>query len=84
MEDNKYLILIAEDFCFDGQITINDYYLDLIASQDINSSDYSKKSFCGDFSLGIYEGVSEQAAIESASKQHEITKGMLKAYKLAQ
>lgn len=80
---NKYLITVLEEFCFDGQITENDYCLDRFNSDDISHTDYDKRDFFGDFVLGIEFAESMDMAIELASKKYQMEKDMLNAYKLA-
>jgi hypothetical protein len=80
---NKYLVVVLEKFCMDGQITENNYCLDLIDSDHIDREDYDKRDFFREFVLSTVEASSMQEAIYLASIKYEIEKEMLSAYKLA-
>ena len=83
-KDNyNYIVVALELFCFDGQITENDYCLDLMDSEHIDASDYDKRDFKGEFVLGIYEATSNDEAIRLASLNFGVEPDMLSAYKLA-
>lgn len=79
---NKYLVLVLQEFCLDGQIVANEYCNDRMDSDEIDIYDYDKRDFTGDFSLGTFEASSNEEVIRIVSEAYQMEEEMLKAYKL--
>lgn len=80
---SRYLVVVLEEFCLDGQIVSSEYAIDREDSDFVDINDYDKRDFFGDFSLGVFEGLNEELVIEDVARSYDFEGEMLKAYKLA-